>query len=339
MKNVLVTGGAGFIGSHIVDTLLNKGCRVNVIDNLTTGSLSNLEHIKNRMTFYQGDIQDKEVLNRAIKECDTVFHEAAMVSVPQTVANPVESAMINDIGTLTVLETARKNHVKRVVLASSSAVYGDDPKLPKHENMTLKPLTPYAVQKLTNEYYARIYYDLYGLETVCLRYFNVYGPRQNPSSPYSGVISIFMSKAISKRAPVIYGDGNQYRDLVFVLDVVKANMLAATTENISGKVFNIGTEHITTVNRLWEMICQVADLNIKPEYAPSRAGDIRESVANISYARSELGFEPEYLFEKGLELTFEWYRKNFSDTEFKVPLQIASNTEINDFYMAPSFGI
>jgi len=310
MKNVLVTGGAGFIGSHIVDALVNKGCRVSVIDNLTTGSLSNLEHIKNRITFYHGDIQDKEILNRAMKECALVFHEAAMVSVPQTVANPFESAMINDIGTLTVLETARKNHVKRVVPASSSAVYGDDPNLPKHENMIPKPLTPYAVQKLTNEYYARIYHDLYGLETVCLRYFNVYGPRQNPSSPYSGVISIFMSKAVSKTAPVIYGDGNQYRDLVFVQDVVKANLLAAAAENVSGKVFNVGTEHITSVNRLWGMICQMADLDIKPEYAPPRAGDIRESLANISYARAALGFEPEYLFKKGLEITFEWYRKN-----------------------------
>ncbi len=171
MKNVLVTGGAGFIGSHIVDALVNKGCKISVIDNLTTGDLANLEHIKKQITFYHGDIQDTEILSRAIKDCDLVFHEAAMVSVPQTVANPVESAMINDIGTLTVLETACKNHVKRVVLASSSAVYGDDPKLPKHENMTLKPLTPYAVQKLTNEYYARIYYELYGLETVCSEIF------------------------------------------------------------------------------------------------------------------------------------------------------------------------
>ncbi|RLC23000.1 MAG: hypothetical protein DRH21_07590, partial [Deltaproteobacteria bacterium] len=222
-NKALVTGGAGFIGSHIVDALVAEGCDVVVLDDLSSGSLSNLEHIKNKITFYKGTIQDQKILMKASENCEVIFHQAAMVSVTKTVDNPVDSAFINDLGTLFVLESARQNKVKRVVLASSSAVYGDDPLLPKHENMPLKPMSPYAVQKLTGELYARIYYDLYGLETVCLRYFNVYGPRQDPSSPYSGVISIFMTRAVSKKPPVICGDGKQYRDFVFVKDVVKAN--------------------------------------------------------------------------------------------------------------------
>ncbi len=231
-----------------------------------------------------------------------------MVSVPKTVEDPVGSAMVNEIGTLSVLESARKHNVKRVVLASSCAVYGDDPKLPKNENMIQKPLSPYAVQKLTGEYYARLYNDLYGLETVCLRYFNVYGPRQDPTSPYSGVISIFMSKAVSKEAPVIYGSGNQYRDFVFVDDVVKANLLAAIAEGASGEVFNIGTGKYVTIDRLWEITCDLCSLNIKPEYKPPRPGDIVESVANINQAKTVLGFNPEYSFEKGLKITFDWYK-------------------------------
>ena len=230
MKKALVTGGAGFIGSHLVDALLSDGCQVVVLDNLSTGRLSNLEHVIDKISFHKGDIRDRETLANAVKDCEVVFHQAAMVSVPRTVEDPLGSAMINEIGTLLVLEAARKHHVKRVVLASSSAVYGDDPDLPKMEKMVVKPLSPYAVQKLTGEYYANIYYDLYGLETSCLRYFNVYGPRQDPSSPYSGVISIFMSRALSQKSPVIYGDGNQYRDFIFVNDVVRANLLAAKTD-------------------------------------------------------------------------------------------------------------
>jgi len=231
-KKVLVTGGAGFIGSHLVDALVSSGCKVTVLDDLSTGRLSNIEHLKDNITFYKGDIRDRETLDTAVKDCDVVFHQAAMVSVPQTVGDPVGSAMVNEMGTLSVLESSRKHNVKRVVLASSSAVYGDDPQLPKRETMVSKPLSPYAVQKLTGEYYARLYNDLYGLETVCLRYFNVYGPKQDPMSPYSGVISIFMSRAVSKEAPVIYGDGKQYRDFIFVNDVVSANLLAAGVDKM-----------------------------------------------------------------------------------------------------------
>ena len=306
-NKVLVTGGAGFIGSHLVDALVAADCDVMVFDNLSTGHFSNLRQIENRIAFYKGDIRDQDVLIKVSKDCDIIFHQAAVVSVPQTVDNPVDSALVNDMGTLYVLEAARKNKVKRVVLASSCAIYGDDPEIPKHEKMKPKPQSPYAVQKLNGEYYARLYYDLYGIETVSLRYFNVYGPRQDPSSPYSGVISIFMTKASAKITPVIFSDGDQFRDFIFVKDIVKANLLAANESNAQGKVFNIGTGRSVRVNELWGMICRLTGNDIEPKYEPARGGDIRESVANIDYAKKSLGFEPEYSFEKGLKETFEWY--------------------------------
>ena len=306
-KRALVTGGAGFIGSHLVDALLSNGCEVKVIDDLSTGRLSNLEHIKNRISFYQNDIRDQDILNEVVRGCDIIFHLAAMVSVPLTVENPVDSAMVNDLGTLFILEAARKNRVKRVVFASSCAVYGDDPAVPKNEHMDPKPKSPYAVQKLASEYYARLYYDLYQLETVCLRYFNVFGPRQDPSSPYSGVISIFMTKVSSKSSPVIYGNGEQFRDFIFVNDVVRANLLAANTSEAIGKTYNIGTGKFVRINKLWEMINQLAGQNIEPEYKPPRPGDILESVADIERANKDLGFVPKYSFEEGLEITFDWY--------------------------------
>jgi nucleoside-diphosphate-sugar epimerase len=305
---VLVTGGAGFIGSHIVDTLIEKGCKVTVLDNLSTGKLSNLEHVREKITFIKGDIEDLDVLRQATKNCDVVFHEAALVSVPQSVQEPIKSAMINDIGTLNMFEAARENHVKRVVFACSSAVYGDDPEVPKHEQMRPKPMSPYAVQKLTGEYYAQIYFDLYGVEAVSLRYFNVYGPRQDPSSPYSGVISIFMSRANQEKAPVIYGDGKQTRDFVFVKDVVWANLLAASAEGIGKEVFNVGIGSSTSINELWKTICDMAELNISPQYGPERPGDILESVSNIDRIQKRLGFNPQYSFEKGLKITFDWYK-------------------------------
>ncbi|MBW2193309.1 MAG: NAD-dependent epimerase/dehydratase family protein [Deltaproteobacteria bacterium] len=309
-NKALVTGGAGFIGSHLVDALLSMNCEVVVIDDLSTGSLFNLEQCKERITFYQGDIRNENLLNKAARGCDILFHQAAIVSVPWTVEHPVDSATVNEMGTLCVLEAARKNSVKRVVLASSSAIYGDDPVVPKHEGMTPMPKSPYAVQKLTGELYARLYADLYDLDTVCLRYFNVYGPRQDPSSPYSGVISIFMAKASAKATPVIYGDGNQYRDFVFVKDAVRSNLLAANVDKARGKTFNIGTGKFTRIKQLWNKIDQLAGLKIEPEYKPSRPGDILESVASIQNAKKTLGFAPEHALVKGLEITFEWYMNN-----------------------------
>lgn len=308
-KKAMVTGGAGFIGSHISDALINSGCEVVVVDDLSSGRLANLEHIRNKISFYQGKIFDAELMAKACQGCEVIFHEAALVSVPKSVEMPIESAMINDIGTLTVLETARKCGVKRVVLASSSAVYGDNPESPKRETMMPEPMTPYAVQKLTGELNARVYHLMFGIETVCLRYFNVFGPRQDPSSPYSGVISIFLSKAASKQSPTIYGNGTQTRDFIFVKDVVKANLLAAVSEKAAGKVFNVGTGNCVTINYLWEAICRMSGLNIAPAYMPFRSGDILESLANIDRAKAELGFVPEYSFEQGLTITSEWYKK------------------------------
>jgi len=308
-KKALVTGGAGFIGSHLVDALLSAGCDVVVIDNLSTGHLHNLKHIKERITFHKADIRDQELLIKVSNGCDAIFHLAAVVSVPQTVVKPVESAMVNEMGTIYVLEAARKNNIKRIVLSSSCAVYGDAPEIPKHEMMMPKPQSPYAVQKLAGEYYARLYHDLYGIETVCLRYFNVYGPRQDPSSPYSGVISIFMTKAVDKTSPFIYGDGNQYRDFIFVNDVVKANLSAAQNSDAVGKIINIGTSRFIRIYQLWKMISHLAGIDLEPKYEPARPGDILESVAKIDLAVELLGFEPEYPFETGLEKTFEWYKK------------------------------
>jgi len=304
-KSALVTGGAGFIGSHIVDELLDRGIKVAVIDNLSTGNLQNLAHVQERISFFHGDIRDQKILTEAVQDSEVIFHLAAVVSVTQTVEQPVDSAMVNDLGTLSILEAARQCDVKKVIISSSCAVYGDSPQLPKIETMTPLPLSPYAVQKLTGELNAKVYNDLYGLKTVSLRYFNVYGPRQDPSSPYSGVISIFMSKAASQTAPVIYGDGNQYRDFIFVKDVVRANLLAAHNDNASGKVFNIGSSKHTTINQLWKMIGAMTALKLKPEYQPARSGDIRESLADIECAQSVLGFAPEYSFEQGLEITLQ----------------------------------
>lgn len=307
-NKALITGGAGFIGSHLAEALTEKKCEVSIIDNLSTGHLSNIENINDKITFFKGDIQDQELLNQAVNGCDIVFHEAAQVSVPKSVDDPVTSAQINDIGTLQVLEAARQNGVKRVVLACSSAVYGDNPDSPKQEHMKPRLLSPYALQKLAGELNAALYYELFGLETVCLRYFNVYGPRQDPSSPYSGVISIFMTKAFNNQAPLIHGTGEQTRDFVFVKDVVKANILAACVPNAPGQVLNVGIGSCVTINRLWELIAQMAGLDMKPEHGPPRAGDIMESLSDISLAKSVLGFEPEYSFEQGLEQTMEWYK-------------------------------
>jgi len=315
IRRALVTGGAGFIGSHLTEALVSEGIEATVLDNLSTGHLSNLTSIKDRITFCEGDIQDRNITEQAAKDKDAIFHLAAQVSVPQSVKAPIESAMINDIGTLSVFEAARKNHVPRIVFSSSCAVYGDDPKLPKEESMWPKPLSPYAIQKLVGEYYAKLYNGLHHIDAVCLRYFNVFGPRQDPSSPYSGVISLFLTRSVAKQRPVIYGDGQQYRDFVYVEDVVKANMLAANVDNARGNVINIGTGLFVRINELWQKICMLSGWHKKPQYESARSGDIIASVASIDQARSFLGFEPEFSFEKGLELTYEWYRKNQNNDE------------------------
>lgn len=308
MPKALITGGAGFIGGHLTEVLVKLGWDVVVLDNLATGRLENLENIKADIQFIEGDIEDGELVATSAKGCEVIFHQAAVVSVPQTIEDPVGSARVNDIGTLNVLEAARANHARRVVLASSCAVYGDDPRLPKVETHTPKPQSPYAAQKLNGEHNARLYHELFGLETVCLRYFNVYGPRQDPSSPYSGVISIFMTKAVQKTAPLIYGDGTQYRDFVYVADVVRANLLAASAGVATGQVFNIGTGNTVTINALWELVKRLSGSTLSPTYQSARVGDIKASVANIDHAVNMLGFAPECTFDDGLAKTFTWYQ-------------------------------
>ncbi len=308
-KNALVTGGAGFIGSHLVEALLSAGCKVTVLDNISTGNLLNLKPVMDHITFYKNDIREPEILEKAAEGCDVIFHLAAVVAVQQTISDPVESTMINEIGTLNVLEAARSKHVRRVVLASSCAVYGDDPSSPKRETLAPRPASPYALHKLSAEHYGRVYFDLFGLETVSLRFFNVYGPRQDPSSPYSGVISIFMAKAAANRVPVIYGDGNQSRDFVYVTDVVKANLLAAGTDNLAGNVFNIGTGSDVLINRLWELIASLSGRRSAPRYEPARNGDILHSVAGMELTRSILNFKNDFTLEQGLEMTFNWYKR------------------------------
>jgi UDP-glucose 4-epimerase len=309
MEKCLVTGGAGFIGSNLVERLVEESVQVKVLDNLSSGFLQNLEAVREHIDFQEGDVRDMVTLQAIMSDVEVVFHQAALVSVPQSMEDPIETAMVNYLGTLNVLEAARHSGVRRVVFASSCAVYGDLPQLPKKEEMDTKPLSPYAASKLHGETYARLYGDLYGLETVCLRYFNVYGPRQDPSSPYSGVISIFMDQAARGEQPTIYGDGEQYRDFVYVVDVVQANLLAAQRDGISGMVINLGTGKSATVNSLWEKISELAGVQDEPKSANSRPGDIRQSVAEISRAQELLDFEPRYSLEEGLRLTWEWYRK------------------------------
>ena len=312
-NKALVTGGAGFIGSHLVEALVSAGCRVAVLDNLSSGSLSNLEPVKDQIDFHENDIRQLEVLTDVTQGCDVIFHLAAVVAVQQTIQDPVESAMVNDIGTINVLEAGRRCGVRRFVLASSCAVYGDDPRLPKDETMPAVPASPYAVHKLAGEHQVRVYSELFGLKTASLRFFNVFGPRQNPSSPYSGVISIFMTRAVADQAPVIYGDGRQSRDFVYVKDVVKALMLAAGSNDAAAGPINIGTGSAVTINRLWDLIASLADRHATPVYVPARAGDILHSLACIERAEAILGYKPEFSLEEGLAATLEWYRGQKTD--------------------------
>jgi nucleoside-diphosphate-sugar epimerase len=299
ISRALVTGGAGFIGSHLVDELVANRCRVTVLDNLSTGHRRNIDHLGDRIDFVEGDIRDSGLLNQVVKGCEVVFHQAAVVSVSQTVRDPSHSCEVNDLGTVRVLDAARRNGVRRVVMASSSAVYGDDPRMPKTEEMIPKPLSPYAVQKLTGEYYASVFGGLYGLETVCLRYFNVFGPRQDPSSPYSGVISIFMNKATAGEAPPYTVTAASPGILFIVMDVVRANILAATEAAAADRVYNVGTGAIIRILDLWKLIGELSNVKIDPVFNPPRAGDIRESVSDIGRIRQSLGFRPRWRFARG----------------------------------------
>jgi UDP-glucose 4-epimerase len=300
MKKAIVTGGAGFIGSHITEELVKRGYLVTIIDNLSTGKLSNIESSLSckGVEFVKGSIIDSRLLHKVFSGADYVFHEAAIPSVPRSIKNPRKSHMANVTGTLNVLLAARDTGVKKLVFASSSSVYGDTPTLPKVEDMTPNPLSPYAITKLASEHYCKVFQSIYGLKTACLRYFNVYGPRQDPNSPYAAVIPLFFRNAIEGKSPVIFGDGEQSRDFTFVKDVAVANIQAAET-NATG-VFNLGNSQRITVNHLVNLIIKlVGNKNVKPVYKEPRPGDILHSLADITRARS-FGYNPKYNLESGL---------------------------------------
>jgi len=300
----LVTGGAGFIGSHITDRLLADGHRVRILDNFSTGKRENIPDSA-AVEVIEGDVGDYETVRRAMEQVDIVFHEAAIASVPETVGNPLASERVNYRGTLNILEAARQAGVKRVMFACSAAVYGDLPELPKTEDMPVKPLTPYAIDKLASEHACQAYYHLYGLETVSLRYFNVFGPRQDPSSPYSGVISIFTEHLSHGKQPTIYGDGEQTRDFVYVADVVEANIKASAAPMAAGKAINIAAGGKLSINDLLKTICNIKGQPFEPHYKPGREGDIKHSRADISVAREYLDWQPQVGFEAGLRELFE----------------------------------
>jgi len=307
---VLVTGGAGFIGSHIVDGLMKLGCEVFVIDNLVTGRLENIKHlVDNKMFhFFKSDVRDRDVMKKVVKDVDVVFHEAALVSVPRSIKNPQLTNQINVRATLNMLLACLDSDIDFFINASSSSVYGETEKLPKEEQQTLNPISPYGVSKMAAETYVRVFHDVYGLKTVCLRYFNVYGPRQI-FGPYSGVISIFINRLLRNKPPIIYGDGEQVRDFTYVEDVVRANLLALNNKRAVGGVFNTATGKPTTINRLAEILLKITGKkDLKPIYAKPRPGDIRQSYADISKAKEVLGYFPKFSLEEGLSKFVEWCR-------------------------------
>jgi UDP-glucose 4-epimerase len=311
MKTALVTGGAGFIGSALVRGLLQEGVeRVVVIDSLAAGKKQNLAGIEQQIEFQQLDVRDYEVIAPLFAGVEVVFHEAGLASVPRSIEDPVLTHDINLGGTLNVCLAAQRHGVRRVVYAASSSAYGDSPELPKNESLPPQPKSPYGVQKLAGEYYAQVFWESFGLETVSLRYFNVFGPRQDPASPYSGVLSLFSTCVLAGRAPTVYGDGEQSRDFIYVDDVVRLNLLAAKAPQAPGKVYNGGTGKRRSLNQTWSLMQKLAGVDLPAEYGPARSGDVLHSQADMSAARRDLGFEPAIDFEEGLRRTLEWYREN-----------------------------
>jgi nucleoside-diphosphate-sugar epimerase len=307
MAHYLVTGGAGFIGSHMAEELVRRGERVRVVDSLITGKRENLAHLP-RVEFLDGDLADPAVARRAVQGIDYVLHQAAIPSVPRSVEDPVTSNRANIDASLNLLVAARDAKVRRVVYAGSSSAYGDTPTLPKVETMPTAPLSPYALQKLVAEQYCQMFTRLYGLETVTIRYFNVFGPRQDPSSPYSGVISLLISALCENRRPTIYGDGEQTRDFTYVANVVDGALRACDAPQASGEVINVATGGRISLNHLFRTVSELVDANVEPIYGPGRAGDVRDSQADIGKARRLLGYEPIVSFEQGLDNTVSWYR-------------------------------
>lgn len=303
---MLVTGGAGFIGSHLVEALLGEGYRVRVVDNLATGRLSNLAHLEGRFDWIEGDLADFAVCRRAVQGVDCVFHHAAIPSVPRSVQEPLASHESGPTATINLLEAARLAGVRRFVFAASSSAYGDTVELPKHEEMLPAPLSPYAAGKLAGEHYVRVYAQTMGLDGVSLRYFNVFGPRQDPSSPYSGVISIFIKRMSAGQRPTIYGDGTQTRDFTYVANVVAANLAAIRrSEPLGGIVLNVGTGQRIRLLDLVAALNAIFGTSLQPEFQPQRPGDVRDSVASLDRIQQVLGYEPTISFEEGLRRTVE----------------------------------
>ncbi len=310
-RRALVTGGAGFIGSHLVERLLSEGWRVRVLDDFSSGRPENLARSADRVDLLRGDIRDPDTQQASVRDVEVVFHHAAVPSVPRSIAEPLLTNAVNVDGTLGLLEAAREAGVRRVVYAASSSAYGNTPELPKVETMPATPLSPYALQKYAGEVYCSLYHSIYGLETVSLRYFNVFGPRQDPQSEYAAVIPKFVCAALAGERPTIYGDGEQTRDFVFVADVARANLLAADAERAPGAVINVAAGRRTSLNELWDGIRQTVGSQAEPRYAEPRAGDVRDSVADLGRARELLGFEPAVDLREGLRQTVESFAKNY----------------------------
>src|ERR1700687_4809011 len=304
----LVTGGAGFIGSNTVDELVRRGHSVVVLDDFSSGKEDNLAEVRNKITFIKGSITDIEVVRKAMHEAEYVLHLAARTSVPRSVKDPIETNKINIDGTLNVLVAAKELKVKRVVFAASSSAYGETPTLPKVETMQPEPISPYGVTKYVGELYGQAFGRCYGLENVALRYFNIFGPRQDPSSPYSGVLAKFCSAFLEDAQPVVFGDGEQTRDFTYVENAVQANLLACEAPSVSGKVFNVGVGGRVSLNEVVRVLGKISGKTLETKYEPPRDGDIRDSQADISQARELLGYEPQVSFEEGLSRTYEWYR-------------------------------
>ncbi|MEW5694268.1 MAG: SDR family oxidoreductase [Candidatus Hydrogenedentota bacterium] len=305
-KKVMVTGGAGFIGSNLVEKLVNDKYETIVCDNLSTGRIENLKNVMTEIKFYECDINDDKIFE-IIKGVDTVFHQAAIPSVPRSVEDPITTNKANIDGTLKLLIAAREAKVRRFIFASSSSIYGDTQELPKRENMIPNPLSPYAITKLTAEHYCRVFYDLYGLETVCLRYFNIFGPKQNPESQYAAAIPKFINMVLNNVKPTVYGDGCQTRDFTFVENVVSANILAMSAISAPGKIINIGCEKAISVNELVNIIKKILKSSIEPEYLPKKPGDVRDSLSDITLAKKILNYFPATDIYEGLEKTCKYF--------------------------------
>jgi len=309
MGKFLVTGGAGFIGSHLAEELVQRGHQVRIVDDFSTGKKENVASFLDKIELIKSDIRDIEVCTRAAEGMDFVLHQAALTSVPHSIENPLLTNEINIKGTLNLLLASREAKVRRFVFASSAAVYGDDPHLPKKEEVVGASLSPYALSKRVGEMFCQLFARTFGFSTVCLRYFNIFGPRQDPSSQYASVIPLFVSSMLKNKKPVIFGDGEQTRDFLFVSNVVEANMLAVEADRLGGEVFNIGYGEETSINELARKINEILQMNIQPAYDEPRLGDIKRSFADISWARKMLKYEPMVDFSEGLKRTIRWHEK------------------------------